>query len=120
MENKIQIETLSVLVITETLMQISEDGTRYLIDSDDQLIAYYDIGFLEEHLEMEWFKDVYDGVFDSDYDEWRYVAQTDFYDEDDEDDNYKGFERIFRTDDGKEVIYNVKVKPAILVYEENE
>jgi len=108
-----------ILSYTETLMQISEDGTRYEIGSPDpQYIVYTDEDLLDEHLELEWSKDVYDGEFDNDYDNYRFVAQTDLFDEDDED-CYIGFQRIFRTEDGKEVIYEVKKSTGIMVGSEN-
>ena len=107
-------ETITILIIYEVLMEKSEDGTLYEIEkAKPQLIAYRNIDDLNEHLENEWTKNVYDGVFDNDYDEWYFVAQTDEYDEDDE--LYEGFERIFRTEDGRQVLYRVAVEPAILV-----
>lgn len=105
-------ETITILVISETLMEKSADGTLYEIDNKNQYIGYRDNYDLDEHLENEWSKTIYDGVFDNDYDDWFFVAHTDSYDEDDV---YKGFERIFKTEDGREVIYKVLVEPAILV-----
>ncbi len=106
-------ESITILVISETLMERSEDGTLYEIDDTSQYIGYRDSDSLDDHLEMEWNKMIYDGEFDNDYDEWYLVAQTDSFDEDN--DLYRGFERIFRTDDGKEVVYKVTIAPAILV-----
>ena len=105
-------ETINLLVYSETLMERAEDGTLYEIDESNQYIAYRDTDSLDEHLENEWTKNVYDGEFYDDYDEWMFVAHTDFMDEDD---LYKGFERIFRTEDGKEVIYKVTIETAVLV-----
>lgn len=105
-------ETINLLVISETLMERSEDGTLYELENSDQYIAYRDRDSLEEHLENEWNKDVYDGEFDSDYDTWLLSSHNDFLDDDD---LYKGFERTFITDDGKEVIYKVTIETALLV-----
>ena len=111
---EVMTETITILVISEILMERSEDGTLYEIDkADPQYIAYRNIEDVEDHLENEWNKTIYDGVYDSDYDEWRFVAQTEKFNEDD--DLYKGFERIFRTEDGKQVSYEVTIEPAILV-----
>lgn len=105
-------EAINLLVISEVLMERSEDGTLYEIDDRNQYIAYRDMDSLDEHLENEWNKNVYDGEFDDDYDEWMFVAHTDFVDDDE---LYKGFERIFKTEEGKEVIYRVAIETAILV-----
>lgn len=110
-----ELEIITMLVYSETLYEISEDGTLYEIDDrPKQYVGYRDPDLLDEHLEMEWNKNVYDGEFDNDYDIWKFVAHTDVYDEDD-DTQYKGFERIFKTDDGKQVVYRVNVETLIVV-----
>lgn len=105
------------LTYRETLMERSEDGTLYQIeDPKTQFIAYLDESLLDEHLELEWNKDVYDGEYFDDYTTYMLIGQTETFDDDD---NYVGFERIFKTDDDKEIFYEVKKETGILVIEED-
>ena len=105
-------EPILLLIISETLRERADDGTLYELEDRQQYIAYRDTNSLDEHLSNEWHKDVYDGEFNDEYDEWYFASHVDFLDEDD---LYKGFERVFRTNEGKEVLYRVTTEDAILV-----
>lgn len=105
-------ETINLLTRYETLMERSDDGTLYEIDSDKQHFGYRDIDSLYQHLETEWHNGIYDGFYDSDYEEWMFKGQTECFDDDG---NYEGFERIFVSDDGKEVLCKIEISTFTLV-----
>ena len=108
------LESICILRYSETLMEKDEEGTLYETDSPViQNLAFRDMDLLNEYLENERNKDIYDGHFDNDYDNWLFIKHMDFLDEDD---LYKGFERIFRSEENdRQIIYSITIEDAVLV-----